>query len=274
MNLNLLKTFCTFLESENMLEAARRMNLTQPAISQQLKMLEDELGEQLFIIKGKKKVATATGERLYRDFKPKIQQLVEKWREVKKGRSPQDIEIRFGGRKDFIESLVEKIQFEGKLFYQFMGSDEAYRKLLARELDVVVTSFKPTHQRLIFKKITTIKSRWFYDSPIKHAHLMDERIYKIPLIAFSKTTNFYQEWCAHYKLDYERLNIKAMIDSWAMVKGLCLQYKAASIVPENIPVHLELDKEFVPVSIVKPVDFYLVYHEDFKDHLKFGKFSL
>ena len=49
MELGQLKTLCMVGETANFTRAARRLGLTQSAVSHQIKMLEDELGEPLFI---------------------------------------------------------------------------------------------------------------------------------------------------------------------------------------------------------------------------------
>ena len=49
MNLNYLETFLTLAETLNFTEAARRLNLTQPSVSRQIKQLEDDLNAKLFI---------------------------------------------------------------------------------------------------------------------------------------------------------------------------------------------------------------------------------
>ncbi len=48
MELRQLESFLAIAEEGSMTAAAKRCHLTQPAISQQLKLLEDELGERLF----------------------------------------------------------------------------------------------------------------------------------------------------------------------------------------------------------------------------------
>ena len=46
-----IKTLLTVAEEKNFTKAANKLNLTQPAVSNQIKELEDELQEQLFIRK-------------------------------------------------------------------------------------------------------------------------------------------------------------------------------------------------------------------------------
>ena len=49
MELTQLKTLRTVAETLNFTQAAQRLGLTQPAVSHQMKALEEELGEPLFL---------------------------------------------------------------------------------------------------------------------------------------------------------------------------------------------------------------------------------
>lgn len=65
MELRQLESFLAIAEEGTMTAAARRCHLTQPAISQQLKLLEDELGERLFHRMTRGMELTAAGQIVY-----------------------------------------------------------------------------------------------------------------------------------------------------------------------------------------------------------------
>lgn len=76
LNLSQLQTFVTVVAEGSMTAAADKLYLTQPAVSQQMKNLEDELGVEL-IVRGSKQIKmTAQGEVLY-DHAKKILSLVQ-----------------------------------------------------------------------------------------------------------------------------------------------------------------------------------------------------
>lgn len=65
MNFQHIKTFCTVLSENSMTAAARKLFLTQPAISQQIKLLEEQMGVEL-LVRGVRRVKpTPQGEILY-----------------------------------------------------------------------------------------------------------------------------------------------------------------------------------------------------------------
>ena len=69
------KTFCIVAESKSITEAAKRLNISQPAITKTIKLLESELNSVLFYRKHSGMSLTLEGERLYSYIKPIILQL-------------------------------------------------------------------------------------------------------------------------------------------------------------------------------------------------------
>ena len=62
MELRQLEYFRVIAETESIHEAARRLNMSQPPLSYQIRQLENELGKRLFDRTGKKVVLTPQGE--------------------------------------------------------------------------------------------------------------------------------------------------------------------------------------------------------------------
>lgn len=76
MNLQQLTTFCTVMSEGSMTAAAEKLFLTQPAVSQQIRNLEDELGVEL-LVRGVRQVkATLQGQILY-DYAKRILHLTQ-----------------------------------------------------------------------------------------------------------------------------------------------------------------------------------------------------
>ena len=62
-----LQSFVTICDCRNITEAARRLYITQPALSRRIRDLEKELGVTLFVRRSKGIEVTEAGARLYRD---------------------------------------------------------------------------------------------------------------------------------------------------------------------------------------------------------------
>lgn len=71
MNFQQLSTFCTVLAEGSMTAAAEKMSLTQPAVSQQIRNLEDELGVEL-LVRGVRQVKPTLQGQILFDYAKKI----------------------------------------------------------------------------------------------------------------------------------------------------------------------------------------------------------
>src|ERR671934_3153465 len=66
MDTRQLAAFCAVVERESFSQAAVRLGVTQPAVSQQVRALEKRVGRQLLDRSGRRVVPTEAGLRLYR----------------------------------------------------------------------------------------------------------------------------------------------------------------------------------------------------------------
>jgi DNA-binding transcriptional LysR family regulator len=66
MDTRQLAAFCAVVERKSFSEAAERLGVTQPAVSQQIRSLEERLGQQLLDRSGRRVEPTEAGRRLYR----------------------------------------------------------------------------------------------------------------------------------------------------------------------------------------------------------------
>src|SRR6059058_5928231 len=66
MDTRQLAAFCEVVERRSFSEAAARLGVTQPAVSQQVRSLEERLGTQLLDRSGRRVEPTEAGLRLYR----------------------------------------------------------------------------------------------------------------------------------------------------------------------------------------------------------------
>ncbi|HXU65141.1 MAG TPA: LysR family transcriptional regulator [Polyangia bacterium] len=77
LDLNLLRVFAVVAESGSVTEAARRLYLTQPAVSAALRRLTSAVGAPLFVKSGRGLALTSRGQRLRGGLERHLQPLVE-----------------------------------------------------------------------------------------------------------------------------------------------------------------------------------------------------
>lgn len=85
MQIESLKVFCDVVETGSFSQAARLNHVTQSAVSQQIRSLEDRYGQQLLTRKAREAVATPAGERLYRGCREILARFADMELEIRAG---------------------------------------------------------------------------------------------------------------------------------------------------------------------------------------------
>ena len=75
MNIIWLRTFCTLVDIGHFTRTAERLHMTQSGVSQHISKLENQLGVDLLIRKGKQFSLTNAGEQLYSEAGEILQRL-------------------------------------------------------------------------------------------------------------------------------------------------------------------------------------------------------
>ncbi|NEW94921.1 LysR family transcriptional regulator [Rhodopseudomonas sp. BR0M22] len=99
LDLELLRSFVSVVEAGGFTRASERVHRTQSTVSQQIKRLEDDLGQQLLDRSGKDVLPTEAGERLL-SYARRLLALAEEARDVV-GRPSTEGAVRLGIPEDF-----------------------------------------------------------------------------------------------------------------------------------------------------------------------------
>ncbi len=97
----LLRAFVAVAETAGMTSAANVLNLTQAAVSQQIKRLEDAFGTALFTRDRRGLTLTAAGERLFAKAKRLLALNDEIWAEMTTPVFEGEVHPRIGPREAF-----------------------------------------------------------------------------------------------------------------------------------------------------------------------------
>jgi LysR family transcriptional regulator, low CO2-responsive transcriptional regulator len=114
-----LRTFTAIAETLNFTKASEKLNLTQSAVSHQIKALETELGVPLFI-RAKRGVILTDAGRLALEYARRILSDAEEMRELVAGR-----ELAVAGRVRVAAATQALVYLFAPLFEDFMDSHEA-----------------------------------------------------------------------------------------------------------------------------------------------------
>src|ERR1700739_4242472 len=99
LDLELLKSFVSVVDAGGFTRAGERVHRTQSTVSQQIRRLEEDLGQTLLNRKGKHVMPTEAGERLL-SYARRLLSLAEEARDVV-GRPANEGAVRLGVPEDF-----------------------------------------------------------------------------------------------------------------------------------------------------------------------------
>lgn len=276
VSLDLLRTFITFVESSNIVEAAQRLHLSQPAVSVQLKKLEESLPLPLFLFRGKKKVLSQYGRTLYRAIKEGVTDIHRALEHVNASYAdPSRLHLRIGARKEILYRMAPFVQFPGSVEFVHLTTAESLQKLLQYDIDVAIAYETPNYPHIISRHLFSEATKFcIHESFLKGKPLNLERIQdpafltSIPCLAYKKDQPpFIQEWCRVAGLDVSQLFIKCICEDWIAIMKMIEEGVGFSIVPEGIKTsHLgsKIHEIKIPESVIPKMNFYLLYNTSLK----------
>jgi DNA-binding transcriptional LysR family regulator len=107
LDLELLRSFVSVVEAGGFTRAGERVHRTQSTVSQQIKRLEDDIGQPLLIRNGKDVTPTEAGEKLL-SYARRLLSLAEEARDVV-ARPAQEGAVRLGIPEDFAAYRLAKL---------------------------------------------------------------------------------------------------------------------------------------------------------------------
>jgi DNA-binding transcriptional LysR family regulator len=159
MNLRHLRAFATIADVGGIARAARRLHLSQPALSRQIQMLESELGVPLFDRVGRRIQLTSEGEDLLRRSRRLLAEadsLGERARMLKTGETGI---LRVGATPQVIENLLAGFLIHYRqrhpgveVHFVEDGGVQLHGRLERGDVHLTMTASAPTrfHDRLLY----------------------------------------------------------------------------------------------------------------------------
>lgn len=241
-DLNRVKVFYYIYQLKSSVAAARHLNLTQPAVSQQLRKLEEEIKVPLFIRLHKKLIPTAAATHLYSLIAPFIEQL---GREIDFIRLPLDRPsgcLRIGAPREFGKEYLPRFCHRFRELYSDVIFELKFKEavplltlLQSGQLDFALVDvyYKAgelpgfpdifSMEPLLREEMILVCSKDYYAQQIINDHRLQNLITK-NFIADEDDPSILDLWFRHhYQKVPERLNIVMTLDSHeALLNGLRL----------------------------------------------------
>ena len=161
MDFRQLKYFTMVAEAKSFTRAAELLGLAQPALSNQMLKLEEELQEQLFIRHSRGIELTDAGRRLLSHARTILHQVDVAVEDVRGARDEPEGLVRVGMPRSMGEILAVKLLQEARRRAPAMSvrivehfSESLYALLLERELDIALTYSTENSVRVVAELIS------------------------------------------------------------------------------------------------------------------------
>lgn len=196
MDVRTLRYFTVVAEEEHLTKAAKRLNMTQPPLGYQIKLLEEELGIKLLDRNGKNIGLTEDGRIIYEKSKYILNQFEKTVQEMRNLEDLEKGEIRLGVAPNYISDVAKKIEeFRSKYpFINFKIIDASAYELIGAlksgDIEIAFMSKPISKVNLEYKFIE--RKNFVLVVPNKFAHRFDKKsinlneIGELPLVSLAK----------------------------------------------------------------------------------------
>ena len=277
---NKLYTFLEVAESASASVAAKKLNLTQPAVSQQLRALEQELGTKLYVRSEKGIILTNTGEIAFK-YANRIANLYKSMQEELKNEKSQSYKLVIGVTQTIEFSIVSEILAEfctqNKGTHIKIISDtikNLYTKLKLYEVDLIIVNGNASLDNR-FNRILLSTDYLVYvvgkDDPLANKSMISmSKLREQSLILRTKgssTRELFEACLESLNDNIMNYNVIMEVDNIATIKSLVANGFGSSVLSHSVCTQ-EIKKGklvVVPIenlSIVREIN--IVYHKDFE----------
>lgn len=280
-----LHTLVAVARAESFSKAAEDLNVTQSAISQSVKNLENKIGVKLFKRSGKKVVLTSEGEKLYSLASGFLIHLDETLGEIQDSKNAMSGNVRIGtllgvGKSWLAPELLNfakeykdinvtiKLGFHEELISEF----ENYR------LDFLILpeGALPTvgEKKLLSQETVTLV--YPKGNPFGiHKNITLDEISHIPMVLFEKEDQLFHNWCrAIYGKLPKSKNAKFVINSHGNMLHAVKEGLGIAVVPNHVLNRSYYRDHVETLGNIFQVDhgkFYIVYHKDATELVRIQK---
>lgn len=265
IDLEWIKSFVYFAESAGVEEAASKLGLTQPAITQHLAKLDSALPHSLFERRGKRKALSEYGRKFYIDLSKELRIIEDLLRASKfESAKEKDVTIRLGLNKDIYYRICDKIEFGGQLEVYNQRSADAVQALLKREVDIAVGRVAPDSGDVIATKwysdcfVIIYPKSW--DKDFRNGELKDN-LSKRNFILNNESPGRISEVLISMGLPPQDLSIQHKLTDWYSILKLVQDGRGWSIVPSSFELSPKIQSKAVPSKGLHRTQFYILYHK-------------
>ncbi|NHN32430.1 LysR family transcriptional regulator [Paenibacillus agricola] len=263
MDMRQLKYFLAIAHEGQITRAARLLNMEQPPLSRQLKLMEEELGVKLFDRNRMRLKLTAAGELLMKKAEMIINELDETIKEVKELEGGVRGVLSIGAVVSCISLLPKPIELFRKkhpqVTFKISEGDHFYlgEMLEKREIELVIARLpfeaqtEPRQYSILQLPsdpfVAVIPSLWTGNSENQSISMRELASFPFITLKTDKTTRMHEQVVNEYKRHGFEPNIICECSSVAIIMALIAQGIGVTVFPKSV-------MSSFPTTVVKMLD--------------------
>ena len=273
-SLDLLSTLVAVAESPNLIEASRRLGMSQPAVTQHLQKLEQSSPYPLFTYQGKRKVLTRFGETLYESARSDLLRLEQGIARVTQAYAlPENLTLRLGCRREIFSVAARKFHFPGRVEFSALSSQQALERLFDRSIDIAVSARRPDAHEIVARKIfnydtrIVVHKKWLQgsDTFTLHQASSPEFLTRVPALAYRRDAPLLREWLTAQGISPNSITPRILCEDWRILMQLVEAHAGYALIPAHTPSFSpEVVSLPVPTSVIPEVTFYALFHRELR----------
>lgn len=247
VNYELYKVFFVVAGCDTITEAAKKLYISQPAITKSIKKLEEQLHTTLFVRSVKGTKLTPEGEKFYKQIKPAIEQLLAAENELSSYTKKIIIGIDDISIQKHLTNPLKNILNQNKnikLHIKEEKTDKLIEDILNGNIDLAITSLN----------LDTIKNY-----KINGYKLLDLNLCLIGNSSIKQHSNYNDTQIITTNPSFTNSKNIIVVDNYSQVKELVNQNLGIGIIPkEFIKNELEENKMFVIENNIADTSLYII----------------
>lgn len=278
-DLELYVTLTALGESRTLLEASRKLGVSQATVSLRLKRLQSQHGYLLFEYQGKRLVITPRGRELLDLVSKVFEDLPSQLQRFHLEKDLEGIQpIRIGARLEVYDKIVPYLKIKAPLDLRLMNSLEISRGLGDLTVDAAISHQRPMSTQFISVPLyedefvlcchKSLLAPFGGTLPEYNKRSIQEFISKVPALSYGHESRLLNDWLSTYSVPKEKLFISAICENWNTLKSFLANGVGFGVFPKSFvdKVPKSVLMQPVPHSSLAPLRFYLIYRTAYKNN--------
>jgi len=238
--LHLIESFLHVVQSESLDSAAKKLGLTQSALSRQMKQLEGMLPYKIFEMSGRSKKLTKYGSLLYKLLEPKFNGVDELILGASSSFAEEEkAHVKISGRGELLDRFAMNLKFKGKIEFIQLDNENSISSVENRSCDIGIIHRVVDSHDLIVKPLFQDNFRLVFPKKmLSHFPSSKTEQRKIlmasPCLLYKNNDSVINNSLSHWGLTTNDLNISRVYSNYVAIGTMIKNGIGWAILPSHV----------------------------------------